>query len=70
MFVGGSAASASSSQWDALARQAPQNPFRAHIGGDAAIVCCSAILYCVFAGSGAWSLDALRFSSAGQESRA
>ena len=30
-------------------------------GGDAAILCCFAFLYLVFAGGGAWSLDALLF---------
>lgn len=39
---------------------APQSPFPALNGGDAAILYCFVFLYFVFAGPGAWSLDALR----------
>ena len=46
---------------------APQSPFPALNGGDAAILYCFAFLYFVFAGGGAWSLDALL--SKGRESR-
>ena len=38
---------------------APQSLFPALNGGDAAILYCFAFLYFVFAGGGAWSLDAL-----------
>ncbi len=36
---------------------APQGPFPALNGGDAAILYCFVFLYLVFAGGGAWSLD-------------
>ena len=39
---------------------APQNPFPVNNGGDAAILYCFAFLYLVFAGPGAWSVDAAR----------
>lgn len=39
---------------------APQNPFPVNNGGDAAILYCFVFLYLVFAGPGAWSLDAMR----------
>lgn len=39
---------------------APQSFFPALNGGDAAILYCFVFLYLVFAGPGAWSLDALR----------
>ena len=39
---------------------APQGPFPALNGGDAAILYCFVFLYLVFAGAGPWSLDALR----------
>ena len=38
---------------------APQGPFPALNGGDAAILYCFAFLYFVFAGGGSWSIDAL-----------
>ena len=38
---------------------APQSVYPALNGGDAAILYCFAFLYFVFAGGGAWSLDAL-----------
>ena len=38
---------------------APQSLYPALNGGDAAILYCFAFLYFVFAGGGAWSLDAL-----------
>ncbi len=38
---------------------APQGPFPALNGGDAAILYCFVFLYLVFAGGGLWSLDAL-----------
>lgn len=38
---------------------APQSPFPALNGGDAAILYCFVFLYLVFAGPGSWSLDAL-----------
>jgi putative oxidoreductase len=38
---------------------APQGPFPALNGGDAAILYCFVFLYLVFAGAGTWSLDAL-----------
>ncbi|EYD75982.1 putative membrane protein [Rubellimicrobium mesophilum DSM 19309] len=37
---------------------APQGPFPALNGGDAAILYCFVFLYLVFAGAGSWSLDA------------
>jgi putative oxidoreductase len=37
---------------------APQSPFPAVNGGDAAILYCFVFLYLVFAGPGPWSLDA------------
>jgi len=40
---------------------APQSFYSALNGGDAAILYCFAFLYFVFAGGGAWSLDALLF---------
>ena len=40
---------------------APQSFYPALNGGDAAILYCFAFLYFVFAGGGAWSLDALLF---------
>jgi putative oxidoreductase len=39
---------------------APQSPFPALNGGDAAILFCFVFLYLVFAGPGPWSLDAAR----------
>ena len=39
----------------------PQSPFPALNGGDAAILYCFGFLYFVFAGGGAWSLDAFLF---------
>ncbi len=39
---------------------APQSPFPALNGGDAAILYCFVFLYLVFAGPGPWSLDAMR----------
>lgn len=39
---------------------APQSFYPALNGGDAAILYCFVFLYLVFAGPGAWSLDALR----------
>ena len=39
---------------------APQNPFPVNNGGDAAILFCFVFLYLVFAGPGAWSVDAMR----------
>jgi putative oxidoreductase len=39
---------------------APQNFFPVNNGGDAAILYCFVFLYLVFAGPGAWSLDAAR----------
>ena len=39
---------------------APQSPFPALNGGDAAILYCFVFLYLVFAGPGPWSLDASR----------
>ena len=39
---------------------APQNPFPVNNGGDSAILYCFVFLYLVFAGPGAWSLDAMR----------
>jgi len=39
---------------------APQNFFPVNNGGDAAILYCFVFLYLVFAGPGAWSVDALR----------
>ena len=39
---------------------APQNPFPVNNMGDAAILYCFVFLYLVFAGPGAWSLDAMR----------
>ena len=38
---------------------APQSPFPANNGGDAAILYCFVFLYLVFAGPGPWSLDSL-----------
>lgn len=38
---------------------APQGPFPALNGGDAAILYCFVFLYLVFAGPGPWSLDAV-----------
>ena len=43
---------------------APQSPFPALNGGDAAILYCFVFLYLVFAGPGPWSLDATRESPA------
>lgn len=43
---------------------APQNPFPVNNGGDAAILFCFAFLYMVFAGPGAWSVDAMRGKTA------
>ncbi len=40
---------------------APRNFFPTLNGGDAAILYCFVFLYFVFAGGGAWSLDALLF---------
>ena len=42
---------------------APQSFYPALNGGDAAILYCFAFLYFVFAGGGAWSLDALLFKN-------
>ncbi|WP_324749962.1 DoxX family protein [Sphingomonas sp. LY54] len=39
---------------------APQNPFPVNNMGDAAILYCFVFLYFVFAGPGAWSVDAMR----------
>ena len=39
---------------------APQGFFPANTGGDAAILFCFIYLYMVFAGPGAWSVDAMR----------
>ena len=39
---------------------APQSPFPALNGGDAAILYCFVFLYFVFAGPGPWSVDATR----------
>jgi putative oxidoreductase len=39
---------------------APQNPFPVNNQGDAAILYCFVFLYVVFAGAGAWSVDAMR----------
>jgi len=39
---------------------APQNFFPTLNGGDAAILFCFIFLYLVFAGGGAWSIDAMR----------
>ena len=39
---------------------APQSVFPVSNGGDAAILFCFVFLYMVFAGPGAWSIDALR----------
>lgn len=39
---------------------APQSPFPALNGGDAAILYCFLFLYFVFAGPGPWSLDAMQ----------
>lgn len=39
---------------------APQSPFPALNGGDAAILYCFVFLYFVFSGPGVWSLDAKR----------
>lgn len=39
---------------------APQGPFPALNGGDAAILYCFVFLYFVFAGPGPWSVDAMR----------
>ena len=39
---------------------APQGSFPASNGGDAAILFCFIYLYLVFAGPGAWSVDAMR----------
>lgn len=39
---------------------APQNFFPVNNGGDAAILYCFFFLYLVFAGPGAWSIDAMR----------
>ena len=39
---------------------APQSFFPVQNGGDAAILFCFVFLYLVFAGPGAWSLDARR----------
>ena len=42
---------------------APQNLFPVNNGGDAAILYCFVFLYLVFAGPGAWSVDAVRTRS-------
>ena len=42
---------------------APQGFFPVSNGGDAAILFCFIYLYMVFAGAGAWSLDAMRSGS-------
>ena len=42
---------------------APQSPFPALNGGDAAILFCFIFLYFVFAGGGSWSVDAARNKS-------
>lgn len=39
---------------------APQSPFPALNGGDAAILYCFVFLYIFFAGPGPWSIDAMR----------
>ena len=39
---------------------APRSPFPALNGGDAAILYCFVFLYLVFAGAGAWAVDARR----------
>lgn len=39
---------------------APRDPFPVNNGGDAAILYCFVFLYLVFAGAGAWSVDARR----------
>ena len=44
---------------------APQGPYPALNGGDAAILYCFVFLYLVFAGPGPWSLDAMRARTAG-----
>lgn len=44
---------------------APQGPYPALNGGDAAILYCFVFLYIVFAGPGPWSLDALRGQGSG-----
>ncbi|TNC61411.1 DoxX family protein [Rubellimicrobium roseum] len=49
---------------------APQSPFPALNGGDAAILYCFVFLYLVFAGGGVWSLDALLFKNRGSRSAA
>jgi len=43
---------------------APQGFFPANTGGDAAILFCFIYLYMVFAGPGAWSVDAARAKAA------
>ena len=43
---------------------APQGFFPANTGGDAAILFCFIYLYMVFAGPGAWSVDAARAKTA------
>ena len=43
---------------------APQNFFPVNNGGDAAILYCFVVLYLVFAGAGAWSLDSMRVRDA------
>ncbi|WP_299361631.1 DoxX family protein [uncultured Paracoccus sp.] len=43
---------------------APQGPFPALNGGDAAILYCFVFLYFVFAGPGPWSVDAMRRDTA------
>ncbi|WP_136634630.1 DoxX family protein [Pseudooceanicola onchidii] len=42
---------------------APQSPFPALNGGDAAILYCFVFLYFVFSGPGVWSVDAMRSKS-------
>jgi putative oxidoreductase len=44
---------------------APQGFFPANNMGDAAILYCFIFLYLVFAGPGAWSVDAMRVARAG-----
>ena len=43
---------------------APQGFFPANNGGDAAILFCFIYLYMIFAGPGAWSVDAARSKAA------
>jgi len=48
---------------------APQSPYPAVNGGDAAILYCFVFLYLAAAGPGPWSLDAMRSRSAAGEAR-